>query len=314
MPMKSKAFLALLPLLLLSSCGENKVEFPVTDDPDLIYLSRNGNNFKSTANDVKSLSLSAKAADLVNHVKAGESIFVYCHQVYCSSCKSLENSMSAFLRDSEVTCFSLYNSSREDTTIYDGLEGLKKAFPGIAEVIGEYNTYRTPTAYLIKDGEHAVKMDFDETEAQDAKKLEDRFKALANYTAIYEFSKAEPFLSYVQNNDCLFVFDDALSNAGIFQSKVYQYAIHSEKKVARVRFSSLTSVDKATIASKIGNGSGNLAGTVKGGQFDFHNYKENPAAFTELLSTYYNVEIPQESSSQSSSEASASESSLSSAS
>lgn len=287
----------LLPLLLLSSCS-TKIEFPITDDPDLIYLSRNGDNYKTTANTAHNLVKESNPTSLVAAINEGDSVFVFTHQIFCSSCKAVDAAFSVFLRDSMAMCYGVYNASREDTNITKTMEALKKNFPAMADVIGD--NYYTPSFYLIKDKENIVSVTLSDEETKDANKLEERFKGLANYTGIYEFTKASAFLDFVTHNDCFYLFDDVVGVKSTFQKNVYKYALHSSKLTARVRYSSLSADDKALIASRLGNGSATLFGTYSQGTPTINNYKDNQKGLDEAIETYYSVKIEDSSSSASS--------------
>lgn len=285
--MKRKSVLLLLPLLCLASCND-RVEYPFTDDGNLIYLTRNGDNYGSTSNTLSSFPRLSSGSELVSRISSGESIFVYAYQYGCAACSFVEDAMTAFLRDSGLTCYGLYDDvetrQTDKSVIKAAFDTLKTNFSSFAEVIGD--EYRTPTAYLIKNSSTIVNLTFS-GEKEDPYAFELRMKDLANYTCIYEFKQAQTFLDFAASNDCFYVFDDKVTSSGAFMSKVYEKAIHSPKKTARISYSSLSSEDKALLSSRFGNGSGTLYGQVNQGKFEIQNYKDNDATFEAAIDAYY---------------------------
>ena len=313
MPMKRKSALLLLPLLLLSSCGE-KVDFSYTDDPELIYLTRNGDNKGSTSNKLNDFVRLSNASELVSRISSGESVFVYAYQFGCASCAKVEEAMTAYLRDSLVTCYGLYDDkdtrSTENSVIKKAFDALKKSFPALAETIGD--AYRTPTGYLIKNKETIYSLTFSYDKKEDPIEFEKKMKGLINYTSIYEFKTAPAFLEFAEKNDCFYVYDDKIATSGIFMEKVYSRAIHSSKPTARIQYSYLSSEDKALLAARLGSGSADNFGFISKGKYQNGHYKDNESAFLSALDIYYGkqeVETSEDSGQASSASTSASASS-----
>ena len=295
---KYLSLLCLLPLTL-AACAKTGVDFPVTDDQDLIYLMRNGENIGSVEKESKNLLRESNGTDLIARIKAGEQLFIYCHQQICPACRVSEEAITAYLRDSQVLGYSLYNAQGGDNVVKAALDALKDEFYDFREVIGPDYEYHTPAAYLVKDSAHIVEVNFTDNRS-DKIALENQFKALANYTALYEFETAAAFLDFTKKNDCFYILDASTTFSGTFQSLVYPYAIHSQKKTAYVRYSKLSDEDKAAIAAGLGNGDSKLAGTFKNGVNSMINYGVSLASLKDVISSYFDVEFPTSSESSSS--------------
>lgn len=289
MNVKRSVLFLLLPLCL-ASCGE-KVEFPVTDDPDLIYLLRNGDSLQSKATTVNELSIRTNTTDLIKRLEANEPMFVYSHTVFCPACKAAEGAMVTFLKDSQVQMLSLYNESRDDRTIIDTVEALRYDYPEVYKAFlhSDGGLY-TPAAVLIKDKEHAYQVSFEENRAN-ANALEKQFRDLMNLTAVYNFRHLDSFLSYIEKTDCLFFFETEIKveekTVSAFTHHVYDKAIHQSKPVAVLHYASLTADEKATLSARLANGESTLCGTFTGGKASVLNYQKSPDQVPELLTTYY---------------------------
>ena len=286
---RTALLLTLLPLCL-ASCGE-KVEFPVTDDPDLIYLLRNGDTIGSQASTVNDLAIQTNQTDLISRLEANEPMLVYAHAIYCSACKASEGAMSSFLKDSNVEMLSLYKSSREDKTIEDTVEALRIDYPEVHKAFlhSDGGVY-TPTAVLIKDSEHAVQVSF-ESNRNDTIALEKQFKELMNLTAVYTFRHTESFLNYVDKTDCLYLFEGDTTveekTVSAFRHYAYEKAIHSQKPLALLHYKNLDATEKATLSARLGNGEATLCGTFTQGKASIVNYEKSPEQTSELIKTYY---------------------------
>lgn len=299
--------IAILPLCL-SACGE-KVKFPYTDDSDLIYITRNGDNFESSASEVKSLCLLNQKGDLVERIQNGESVFVYCFSYSCAGCIATEKAMSNYLKDSSALIHGVYNESSDSKVITETLDLIKSGFPELSSVIGD--RYFTPSVYLIRSSTKATKVNIDDTRS-DTTKLEKQFRDLMNYTNIYEFRTYSPLSAMKEKKDGLFILDKQ-AKTSFYHRYVYPNAIHSQSLTYRIDVGNYSKDDLRALSTYLGNGETTLIGEFKNGQVaSIFNYEKEPERALDLVDSYYSVKV--ERPAISSEESSTSESSESSAS
>ena len=299
-----KRYLSLISLLplTLASCS-SKIEFPYTDDTDLVYLCRNGDNLAKEADKVTDLVRLNKKGEIVERIQNGESVMVYCFSYSCAGCIATEKAMSTLLKDSHLYMYGLYNEDSSSTNVTSGLDLIKSSFPELKEAIG--TVYYTPTVYLIRNKTTATKINIDDTR-DEASKLENQFKSLLNFTNIYEFNTYAGFAKMKSEQGGLFILDKQ-SDTSFYHRYVYQNAIHSKANTFRIDMANYSEDDRVQLNSYLGNGETTLIGMIMNGKVEYlYNYEKEPEKALGLVNSYYQVqeELPTSSSSLESQESS----------
>ncbi len=219
-----------LSLLFLVSCAARSHPdyslFPFTDDKDMAYLFRNGDNYgkKGLSYSYKEVARQSEVASINAKIGRGESIFLYLYQDSCEACRSIHDDMVAYFLESGVEVWGVdFTIKEQGLSIIDGI---KKVYPALAS--GFDSTLVTPSGYLIKNGEKVLPLGF-LSERESLQKLEEFFKNQWNYSMVFTFTEYDAFVSFSKKNDTLALIDDGTVTA---RSAFLNKALHTSKATA----------------------------------------------------------------------------------
>lgn len=239
---------ALLGLCACHASGGN-ADFPRTDDPDLSYLQRNGDNFRKSGinHNYDSMCRPFSKKYMEENLKEGKSSLLFLYSDSCAHCREAHGDLTNFFLSSSVEVVGVNFPSGDYHEIYTELTSFVSDYPGLAKTIS--TPYLTPSIYLIKDEEKALNLQF-LNERESLQNLFDFFKGFINFTYVYSFRSYDAFASFYKANDCLVFVDEESEEApGFFYENLYQEAIHSGKMTAHIEWDYVSESDRTKFAS-----------------------------------------------------------------
>ena len=283
-----RRFLCSLLLLSLSSCGlgnsarYNDAEFPVTDDTDLVYLKRNGDNFDKNNISYSYADLTREAThdSLSKRIDGGESVFLFLHSDGCPSCQASHDDLARFFLTSGILVEGLHFTDETREAKLNVLYSITAAYPNLAKVL--HSPYVTPSIYIIRNGESAVPVSFlDQRES--LQNLEEFLKNLMNFTYVYTFRTFDSYLSFAKENECL-VYRHGAGDA-FFYDTIYPLAKHSKLHTAELQVEYFSEADKKRCEEYFGEAD---LGLVKGNTLSSQiSVTKSPDQAGQLIRSYY---------------------------
>ncbi|MDY6393090.1 MAG: hypothetical protein SPL80_09700 [Bacilli bacterium] len=253
--------------------------FPFSDDPDLVYVLRNGDNFtkRGLSYSYAETTVEATLDGISSQLNHGESSLLFLHSDSCGSCKAAHDGLTHFFVSSGIKVNGVHFSDTNIAEKRATLDAILNAYPSLAPVVRyEDGTYRTPTMFLIRDESHASPISF-LSNIGSTDELDSFFRGLMNMPLLFEFTSYEAYSSFAKSRECLAYYDE---DPEAFHQFIYPFAIHSPVYTARIKAMELTEADRAAFAKEFGDK--DLI-VHKGNEV----IKENAADATSLIESFY---------------------------
>ena len=290
----------LLPLLALASCSSSSsgaftptgVVFSFSDDPQFIYMTRNGDNcWKTDANRtyddvVRPLVLE----DLNYKVDHGEGVCILMYQDSCHTCQTAHDDIVHLLLDSGIEVFGVHFASGNFEEIRSILATFAAEHPALRNVFN--GEYYTPAIYFVKNAEQAYQVSFLD-HRNSLQELEEFFKQIMNVTSVYSFRTWSSFQWFAATTSCLLCTDPNVGTDPYFHEKIYPLAKHSPLPVAHLETRFFSDVDHNELMAYIGSLGAPIVATVeKGGALMETAYVDiEPDKADRLISSYFQVTL-----------------------
>lgn len=285
--MKHHVFLSLLLTFACAGCTAsgglpNHDAFPSTDDPDLPFIVRNGENYAKAGigYSYDEMLRPASVEALCERIDKGESVFLFLYADDCNACAASHDNLAHFFLDSGIEAFGAHfvrNNTSETVTM---LRTFAATYPGYSSLFG--SSFFTPTAYLLKSPTTAYPLAFQDYRGN-VKDLEDYFRPLMNLAPIYRVQSYEGYLSASNFLDGLVYRDSDETN--FFYSTIYPRAIHSDKPIIHIENAHLSEADQAKFDGFLKQG--DLLLMERSSVKQKINAQTSPSGAQSLLNQYY---------------------------
>ena len=234
-------------LFALVSCGQktgfDPSVFPFTDDADLGYLTRNGDNYTKSGLSysydevLRELDYDAFEKQLEHE----ESFLIYLHQDGCHTCQSVHDDMVSYWLDSGVMTYGIHIQQGNVQASVSLLNSFGVNYPELSDVFS--GQYFTPTLFYVRNESKALKIPFT-SERDSLSQLEDYLRGLFNYTNVYRFTSYQNYAKFAAEMDCIsFCGDDV----AYFYDELYPLAKHSKKNTALLETSFFSEEDLSAL-------------------------------------------------------------------
>ncbi|MBQ7250086.1 MAG: hypothetical protein IJS37_01910 [Bacilli bacterium] len=240
-------------LILLGLCGcnaqTNTNAFPRTDDPDLAYVTRNGDNYgKSGINhNYESMCRPFSKDRLEEALANGRPLFLFLFSDSCSHCREAHNDLTNFFLSSSIEVEGVSFTSVTTPQVAAELTSFIVEYPALEQTIT--TSFVTPSIFLIKNEQKALNLQFLE-QRESLQNLFDFFKGFMNFTYVYTFHSYDSFASFYKDNDCLVYVDDESDEPKTpFYDILYPEAIHSDKFTAHIEWEYVSEEDRAKFSA-----------------------------------------------------------------
>lgn len=285
----SKRLPCLLSLFALSllSCGAkspyqlDEERFPFTDDPDLAYIVRNGDNYTKDSASYSYSEMTVKTSlDIVSErLENNQPVLLFLHMDTCKTCQAVHDVMAHLFLSSGMLVHEAYFISGRTSETLNMLNSIGEKYPTLYELF--HNSYVTPSMFLLYNTEKGVPVSFlDKKENQD--ELDEFFRGLLNLPLLYEFTSYASYDAFAKNHECLTYFDDG---DGFYYQNVYPRAIHKKLYTARINIEGTSSSDLALFQKRFG--SDDLIHQKNGKDIQAIDVEKDAASATSLLNAYY---------------------------
>ena len=269
-----------LASLLLGCAKSNPTNpFVFSDDPDLPYIDRQGENLNKKGLDygIEELTRPFSFVSAKRCIEEKRPFILYLFQDGCSSCAAVHDDIVSFLLDSDIDIFGVYFKKGQHDATLSEINQLKNAYPGLASVLPSNLT--TPTCYLIKDEISGYEMVFSAHRGS-LSELEDYFASLLNITFIHHFVTFDSYSRFASKDDYLTILDD---DSSFYIDNIRPLAIHSEKPLIHIEYNSMSETDQTKLKDSL---SLSTASSIcyKGTSFDYSNKKDEAI---NLAQSYY---------------------------
>lgn len=282
-----KALACSLLLLALTSCSStpsrpNESYFVNQDDPDLPYMTRNGDNYgrKGVSYSYDEVSRGVTVESISHEIDSGKSVFLFLHMDTCSHCSAAHDDYVNAWLDSGLEVFALKFIQSNPQPMLGILHELGERYPAYASAFN--NTIYTPSTYLL-DNADKIRVVGVENQRESLQNLEEFLKNLMNFTYVYTFRTFDSYLSFAKENECL-VYRHGAEDA-FFYDTIYPLAKHSKLHTAELQVEYFSEADKKRCEEYFGEAD---LGLVKGNALSSQiSVTKSPDQAGQLIRSYY---------------------------
>ena len=286
--MMKKRWIASLLLLSLSACSSqgskrpNESYFTNPNDPDLAYVTRNGDNYgkEGIAYSYQEVMREASVDAIANDIDSGKGVFLFLHGDTCSHCSAAHDDMVGMLLDSGLEAYQAMFAMRNPSPTITMLGELASRYPAYAKYLNGH--YTTPSSYFL-DNEGKIRVIAIENNRESLQNLEEFVKNLFNFTTIYTFRTFDSYLRFAADYDCLAYVKDA--DDSFYEESVFPLAKRSSLHTAELQWEYFSEEDQKRCQDYFGEN--NLGLIQKGTLATSANAVKNPAEAGELVQSYY---------------------------
>lgn len=285
--MKKHGVFSLLLLSLTACSGKaarpNESYFSNADDPDLSYITRNGENRgkEGVGYSYQEVSREATVESISRDIDAGKSVYLFLHLDTCSHCAAAHDDYVNAWLDSGIEVYSLEFIQKDIASGMAVLHGLVERYPAYGKYLNEGIV--TPSTFLLDNAEkiRAVGM---ENQRESLQNLEEFLKNLLNFTYIYTFRTFDSYLKFAQENDCL-VYRNGIDDE-FYPTQVYPLAKRSSRHTAELQTEYFSEEDLKRLDEYIG--SDNQLGLIeKGALTQKTSVYESPDVAGQIIQSFY---------------------------
>ena len=245
---KRIAALSILGLLLLGCSSKGGYAFVFSDDPELPYVDRQGENLNKSGLEygIEELTRPFSFSEASRCIKENRPFLMYLFQDGCPTCSAVHDDIVSFLLDSGIDIFGAYFRTGKQSETLNEIRSLTSAYPDLNKVIPAQLS--TPRCYLIKNESQGYEIAFRDHMGS-LFDLESFFASLLNITFIHHFSTYPSYSSFLAKQDCLTVVDDG--SPAFYLEEVRPVAIHSPKPIAHIEYASMSEEDQNQLGESL---------------------------------------------------------------